>query len=774
MASNPYRIYNHTDPTITTVQDFIDAPNSLGLFYKNKIFQLLEYDGGTGISNSQRLKNTYLQDDFIGFNILNPKLKIGAQLLLEQGEINGDLSITDSPNINATNSFTAFMADKLKVLLQDPQYVNIHKSNKYIGTTKEYYPDISVWMWCRALSKDDNVSNVVGQGGSDLQGSFLDITPFIQSINTTVSANGGNFSFILSPLICEPDAEKGWIIKKSTIKNYFSNNVRNNYTAQSSLHTIDKEGDLKRNQFFFHNIIGANDLIFIRFETLSNESKDRSKDMDKFYVDQSMIPGKIYDMIGLVDVNSITTVPQTNEVGISIQGRDLVKVLIEDGAYIFPEGFASDIFVHNQDNDKLLKRIYGKYESFALYVERSIDFSLKFIINQLASTGLVPDSVFNGYGSVINSKGLPEDVRTKFYRLDSDKKSVSAKNLDGVWQIIKLIIDQSVQEIRIIDSSISTGLGSILNYFNKVCTKPFVEFMADTYGDQYYMTARRPPFTQDTFRQLIYGGVITEEVLKIDFTQKELVIDIDEADLISEQLRFDDSEVYSWYILRPKGIYFGNDQNISLTYLPAVYFSEYSDIWGSKPLDVTTNYVPFMPVNENGSDKALNVYERQAFRDLKYLIDTHAYLPFTRKGVITINGDRRIKRGTTVRLKSTGEIFYVDTVTNSYQIAGSIDRTTTLEVSRGMVEEYINRKDISYFNIINTPLNEEFFKIQPVQIPLSGVSVADELKINSLKNWTVNKNVFNFFLKRNQFKDNQLGLNINTNPVKVDNYNNQV
>ena len=69
-----------------------------------------------------------------------------------------------------------------------------------------------------------------------------------------------------------------------------------------------------------------------------------------------------------------------------------------------------------------------------------------------------------------------------------------------------------------------------------------------------------------------------------------------------------------------------------------------------------------------------------------------AYKPFTRKGTITIRGDRRIKRGMWIWYKKTNEIFYVDSVANSAQIQGNgdVDRFTTLNVSRGMIKDFID------------------------------------------------------------------------------------
>ena len=75
---------------------------------------------------------------------------------------------------------------------------------------------------------------------------------------------------------------------------------------------------------------------------------------------------------------------------------------------------------------------------------------------------------------------------------------------------------------------------------------------------------------------------------------------------------------------------------------------------------------------------------------MKYVIESNCYLPFTENGTIIINGDRRIKARTWIRLGDRGKIAYVDSVSNDLNYSGdSIDRTTILSLSRIMVEKYV-------------------------------------------------------------------------------------
>ena len=260
------------------------------------------------------------------------------------------------------------------------------------------------------------------------------------------------------------------------------------------------------------------------------------------------------------------------------------------------------------------------------------------------------------------------------------KVDVNERYASGIWQIIKTVIDPEVADKQINDATISMMQGSLFNFFEKVIQKPFVEFFGDTYGDQYYFIVRKPPFTEKAFKSL--------------FT-----INIQDDKVFSEELSFDNEHIYSWYQLTPNGNYIGG-QDLIFQYLAAVYFPEYGEIWGSKPLTIVTNYITF--IKESG-----DIQLQAALQDLKFLIDIHSYLPFTRKGTITIQHNRKIKKGMRILYEPTDEYFYVDSVSHTINSnSGIIDATTTLQVSRGMKRKYVDvdikhDETLSYFNLIN-------------------------------------------------------------------------
>ena len=130
----------------------------------------------------------------------------------------------------------------------------------------------------------------------------------------------------------------------------------------------------------------------------------------------------------------------------------------------------------------------------------------------------------------------------------------------GIWQIVKLLMDTSVNGKQICDSSIATQTGALINFFNKVCQKPFVEFMGETFGNQYYFIVRRPPFDQEGFQRMLSTAIIS----------------IDDEEIMSTELQWANQNIYSWYRYIPKGDLLGGAQE--QFFIPAVFFPEFASM----------------------------------------------------------------------------------------------------------------------------------------------------------------------------------------------------
>lgn len=282
--------------------------------------------------------------------------------------------------------------------------------------------------------------------------------------------------------------------------------------------------------------------------------------------------------------------------------------------------------------------------------------------------------------------------------------------LPGIWQIIKIIVDDNVAFRQVFDATITNSTGSLLNWFNKVCQKPFVEFMGDTWGDQYYFIARRPPFdaaaVRDAYADALYSN--------------NGYLSIHPNKVLNTSLTWSVNTAYSWYRLGAR-VGFNNDDDIGQ--IPAVFFPEMAALFGSRVCNVQSNYVNLIADGKSAihnQDKEIaDVTKANVLRshyrcllDLKFLIESTIYVPFTRQGTITLYGDRRIKRGSWVYFVPTGELYYVEQVSNTFKSVGeSIQRTTSLQVSHGMFVcninsawrngEYDKNLPYSYFDIVD-------------------------------------------------------------------------
>lgn len=621
------------------------------------------------------------------------------------------------------NDFEAFLDDRIKDIIHDTNYkpVNIDRI-KGAGNVWRMKNRISVWIFCKGLGN-------IGE-----EGKLINVTPFVKSLTTNVGDTGGNFKIEFAPISASFDSVKGWKIQKETAYQYAYNGELN-FISRDSTTKIQEEESVSRLNFF-HNIIKSNDVVFIKFETLENEKKLRGKEskelrLENLVIDKGMLVGgkdgdnkQIFDMIGLVDSNSISNISESAESDVEVSGRDLMKVLLEDGEYFYPMDITGATEQAVSTSNKAKRRLIdGSLNHFNAFFDRSIGESIKFLFNIISSIKVVDGDLFSHYGDDRTMKYDFVDVSEEG---EENSEKLMKTPANGIYQIIKVIVDKEIEGRRIADSSIASEQGTLFSFISgKLTQEPFAEFFGDTYGNQYYFVARKPPYDKKSFKSM-----------------SKHAIDIDSSVVYNEDFTFDDSEVYSWYRLNPNGYFFGGEEAIKLAEFPAIFFEEYAEIWGSRPLDVTTNYIDYSGVIDTKQSENFDYQIQQGLQDLDYLIQSNAYKPFTRKGTLVIKGDRRIKRGTCIRYKLTGEIFHVDNVTNSFTIGETTDRLTSLQVSRGMVEDFMQGRDVefpdgktenvSYFNIIDCDR-------QKSGAPKKGT------------NFRLSKNIFQFFLKNHQF-----------------------
>lgn len=673
----------------------------------------------------------------------------GVVIRAPKDRIDKETVATGGKIVVNNGTFEAFLDERVKEILADTDYrpVNIDGLEHERGKTFRFINECTVWIWCKALGKETG------------SGKIINVTPFIEGINTNVGDNGGNFTLKLAPIVGSIQSTEGgkWLLDQGAALQYAYNDKRNIVSRAADSHytrMTDGKEAFKQRLFLFHNIIQSNDVVFIKYETLESERLKREEEignltLDSLVIDPSqLISGdgakkkQLFDMIGLVDTNHQSRSSANADFSIQIGGRDLMKLLLEDGAYFFPTDIAGiSGGVQGEKKTAAIKRLLtGEFNMFNAFVDRTIDFSMRFVFNMLSNIRICNEDLFRSYGAERTTRY----EYAKVTDTSTPTETLEETPVEGIWQIIKLAIDPVVADRRLVDTSIMSDQGSLKSFIDgKIIQNPFVEFYGDTYGNQYFFMIRKPPFNKESM-----------------LSNVKLAINVTEEDVYSESLQWNDEDVYSWYRIIPRGNFYGDDESVALTYFPAIFFEEYANIWGSRPYQVVSNYIDYKGIRAKEHTIGLDHLVEQAYQDLAFMIQSNCYLPFSRKGTITLKGDRRIKRGNLIRLVSTGEIFHVDSVSNFFSVnEGTTERGTTLAVSRGLKERFIDGfnvfvpsysdgsgqgkyRKISYFDIISMKENTE------------GVA--------GTKNFIVDKDVFNFFLRRMQV-DNQQGGAVSSN-----------
>ena len=326
-------------------------------------FDFLMFDDGTGVSNIQRIFNAYSaeekrlhQSDFNSGTV--PYIKPSTSILLPRDNIRTQYEAIKGVNqIKVQANYNAYYNENYLSLVNDATYVkSTNLALEYSRTDVQcIHENIRVWIWVRAL------------------GQIVDASPFIENINTTKMDQVGSFNFSLVPI-----SDLSQVISQGNkITNLYNINVQA---------TDDQAGlaNNTQNKDFWTTHLQMNDVVWIRFEILEKENAEfiqpegsdtavmpaEDSNRQNFFVSPNEIPNKIYDMIGLIDnVNTTYDNTNTNKV-ITVAGRDLMKLLIDDASYLIRNifkngGYLANYFTGNA-NDTFIKRnvVNGSFETF--------------------------------------------------------------------------------------------------------------------------------------------------------------------------------------------------------------------------------------------------------------------------------------------------------------------------------------------------------------------------------------------------------------------------
>ena len=358
-------------------------------------------------------------------------------LRINPSKVTAEIAVNQTNAQVNTADFYAFADEKIQDILQNEGY-------KIDLTTKRGL-DCQVFGWFKSLYYVGLSS--VSQRATPLEKGYwteyANLSRHIVSMATTVTSNGGSFTMRL-PIISarsvgvmviqsyskdkknpEYAGQLGRASKDSSTYNFGNNGE---YYAKSTFDDIESN--------YFNWLISSNDILFLSFEKLKMEIKRDEYafgDEDNFDIKTAISEG-VYDMIALVDEVKVVTSSQNSEAYVEVTGRDLMKLLIEDGSFFFNPSTTSDpsqVFMNEQSYGKQgdikeadqmnntynnpinrLRRVTGEIDIFANRINMDIGYILKGVISQLANVEVVPGYVFDSWG---------ED-RTKFIELEPVKK----------------------------------------------------------------------------------------------------------------------------------------------------------------------------------------------------------------------------------------------------------------------------------------------------------------------------------------------------------------
>lgn len=437
------RIY-YRDTEINSIKDLLDEEKIVNL----KISDFLEAkDPYSERKNRDALFAAYTEQQKQDLGLSSSKdisegTKIYPPAVLYAPVDNATIDIikSDSKFIK-TEDYDAFLDEEIKRIVNAGDY-------KKEDTVKSY-PKANVWYWSKSIEGDYEVYS------DTIDGRIMNISDFLENLDFSVSETGGSFTITI-PLI--PATEKVYLYQDGTNqmnmwdidtyheKKYTNENGETERVYTETIHEEEygvtvavskKTGELihprfipyERRKNFQLVSMNVNDIVFIKCERLQSETNEHVKDL---FVDPAGLEGEIFDMIGLID--SVTIDTDNSDVNIVIQGRDLMKLILDDGTFFYPNSYSdpnaqSGVFI-NIDEDKgdgsstLNKFFESGANSAARFVStgiimpwfnpkaRTIENVLDVLIKTLANIQICPDNLFEAYG----------DKRTRFIKEKRTKK----------------------------------------------------------------------------------------------------------------------------------------------------------------------------------------------------------------------------------------------------------------------------------------------------------------------------------------------------------------
>lgn len=397
----------HTRKDVKTIDDFVKQQRLIGVtaaevFDDNRdyIFQQMS------VEDVEAYKGQYGTVPASGSDlVLGMTLPLPCKIKVCPYNITAETAINNTNWHVPNNDFYAFADEEIQKIFESPAYsALIDKRNC----------DVEVIGWF----KQANIFGRRGQRINNVKGAWMDVSRFVISMNTSSSANGSSFT-IRFPILGFAEKLTGY----TKIMDFGGRSVAslpiamfwewgNQYYSKKPLKTAQLNN-------LFSALMSYNDLIFISYV----KNRDLAKNAESV---EERVAKNEWDLIGLIDDVRVNLNGASGNGFVEVTGRDLMKLLIEDGSYFFNPSFAysaesifaneiqgipgggvykttgdirdvTDVATEGRGLMRRLRNMSDEIDIFAYKPMREIAYILKGVVSQLANIEVVPGEIFNSW-----------------------------------------------------------------------------------------------------------------------------------------------------------------------------------------------------------------------------------------------------------------------------------------------------------------------------------------------------------------------------------------
>lgn len=274
---------------------------------------------------------------------------------------------------------------------------------------------------------------------------WRNISDLVINLNTSVTGNVGSFSITL-PWV-EPNEEAFELVSSL----YVNRDVKVNKGYVRQRYNV--AGD---STSYYNMLFNVNDIVFISFNDILSmntfdtvATNDSGKVVGGEYDLERVASENVFDMIGLIDNITFNKTASGAMATVQITGRDLSKLLIDDGSFFFnpsttanpSEIFANDLGYGIQgdivevdglsgknQSIKRVRGVLGEIDIFRNFMNQTIDFIVKGVISRLANIEVVPSSVFKKWENRTKWTDINVDAIGNDADKEREKVSVESSN----------------------------------------------------------------------------------------------------------------------------------------------------------------------------------------------------------------------------------------------------------------------------------------------------------------------------------------------------------